>query len=78
LCQEEADEAMKKKESGEIHSAQKGYKEASKNLKTEIKRAKEAAWARLVEEVEENPWGDGYKIATGKIRRDIPPSTTET
>jgi hypothetical protein len=70
--------AMKKKESGEIHSAQKGYKEASKNLKTEIKRAKEAAWARLVEEVEENPWGDGYKIATGKIRRDIPPSTTET
>jgi hypothetical protein len=31
-----------------------------------------------VEEVEENPWGDGYKIATGKIRRDIPPSTTET
>jgi hypothetical protein len=44
----------------------------------EIKRSKEAAWTRLVEEVEENPWGDGYKIATGKIRRDIPPSTTET
>jgi hypothetical protein len=70
--------AMKKKELGEIHSAQKGYKEASKNLKLEIKRSKEAAWTRLVEEVEENPWGDGYKIATGKIRRDIPPSTTET
>jgi hypothetical protein len=31
-----------------------------------------------VEEVEQNPWGDGCKIATGKIRRDIPPSTTET
>lgn len=28
---------------------------------------KEEAWARLVAEVEENPWGDGYKIATGKM-----------
>jgi hypothetical protein len=43
------------------------YKQARKKLKLEIGRAKEKAWKEVCQEVEEDPWGLGYKIVTKKI-----------
>ena len=43
------------------------YREARKHLRTLIKRAKETKWIELCEEVEHDPWGNGYKLVMKKL-----------
>jgi hypothetical protein len=57
--------------------ALKHYRDARKALGLQIRRAKDAAWKKLIQEVEENPWGRGYRIATRKFVRTVPPSREE-
>jgi hypothetical protein len=59
------------------HDALQLYKKARKELRLQIHRAKEAAWRLLVQEIDENPWGKGYKIAVKKFVRTVPPSKEE-
>jgi hypothetical protein len=54
------------------------YRDKLKELNAQILKSKEVAWKRLVEDVDESPWGTGYKIGMGKFRRDTPPSGAET
>nr|BAK38641.1 unnamed protein product [Tribolium castaneum] len=42
------------------------YKDERKALKKEIKKAKAEAWQRLIEDIEHDPWGKGYRIAIGR------------
>ncbi|XP_025160569.1 uncharacterized protein LOC112589898 [Harpegnathos saltator] len=44
-------------------------------LKAAIKEAKEKAWERLVDSLDEDPWGRPYKRTVGKIRPWAPPPT---
>jgi hypothetical protein len=57
--------------------ALKHYRDARKALRLQIRRAKDAAWKKLIQEVDENPWGRGYRIATRKFVRTVPPSREE-
>jgi hypothetical protein len=43
--------------------------QARKRLKKEIRAAKAKAWEKLQESVENDPWGKGYRIATGKFQK---------
>jgi hypothetical protein len=54
------------------------YRKARKDLKYQILKSKEKAWKKLVEDVDENPWGTGYKAAMGKFVRETPPTDAET
>ncbi|CAI6376425.1 unnamed protein product [Macrosiphum euphorbiae] len=44
-----------------------------RNLKTEIKKSKDNSWRELCNQVETDPWGTPYKLATNKLvgRRPI-------
>jgi hypothetical protein len=55
------------------------YKRARKELSAAICKAKEESWAKLIEEVDNEPWGNGYKIAVGKLKRieNVEPFTEE-
>ncbi|XP_074027685.1 uncharacterized protein [Leptinotarsa decemlineata] len=44
------------------------YKKNRKDLRDAIRRAQRHKWAELCEELEENPWGNGYQIVTGSMR----------
>jgi hypothetical protein len=54
------------------------YRKVRQELKTQILKSKERAWKKLVEDVDENPWGIGYKAAMGKFGRVTPPAGAET
>lgn len=43
------------------------YRTARKTLTNEIKNSKKRCWRLLCDEVERDPWGLGYKIATQKL-----------
>ena len=51
------------------------YKEQKKKLNAAILKAKEKAWAKICKEIDNDVWGRGYKIATGKLfkapRKDL-------
>jgi hypothetical protein len=51
--------------------------QARKRLKKEIRAAKAKAWEKLQESVENDPWGKGYRIATGKFQKKTPLSLEE-
>lgn len=55
-------------QSDEIVRLECEYKLARKNLRLTIKRAKAAALGDLCDEFEDDPWGRGYKIVTGKFK----------
>nr|AMS38371.1 hypothetical protein [Bactrocera tryoni] len=44
------------------------FKKKRKELKKAIKRSKSSSFKELCEKVDENPWGDAYKIVMAKIR----------
>lgn len=48
------------------------YKEARNELKKAIIAAKRKAWKTVIEEVEQDIWGKGYRIVTDKIKRAPP------
>lgn len=55
-------------EQEEIQEAETRYKEAKKKLTKEIAKAKKAKWKKLIDEVEEDIWGEGYKIVVRRTR----------
>lgn len=48
------------------------YREARKELRKLIKRSKAARWKEICEEVQQDPWGKGYKIAMKKLGAPLP------
>lgn len=48
-------------------AAKERYKEAKRDLKAEIEKEKKKAWRELCEELENDIWGKGYQIVTGKF-----------
>lgn len=52
-------------ERGEVHNE---YKREKKKLTKCIEQAKRQAWKDLCKEVDNNVWGDAYKIVTRKVR----------
>lgn len=43
------------------------FREAKRVLRVTIRKAQEESWRKLVEAIEVNPWGLGYKIVTKKL-----------
>lgn len=54
------------------------YKETKKKLKKEIQKAKGMAWDKLVNDIDRDIWGLGYKIVVGKLKKDLAATTEET
>jgi len=55
----------------------KTYKEARRALRTAIKDSKRASWDSLCLQIDENPWGQGYKMVRKKTRHaqaPLPPA----
>ncbi|KAL1446868.1 hypothetical protein WDU94_009856 [Cyamophila willieti] len=48
------------------------YNNAMKELRKEIKNAKEKAWKELCDDIDKDVWGMGYKLATKKICKRPP------
>jgi Reverse transcriptase (RNA-dependent DNA polymerase)/Endonuclease-reverse transcriptase len=48
------------------------YRAARKDLRKLIRKSKEAMWKQLCEEIEQDPWGKGYKIAMKKLGGALP------
>lgn len=53
------------------------FKLAKQALSLAIKKSKEECWNQLCEEIERDPWGLGYKIATKRIQARPPNLTAE-
>lgn len=34
-------------------------------------------WERLLQDIEQDPWGKGYRIAMGKLKRNMTPTGNE-
>lgn len=62
---------LRKKLDSEIEK-EKEYREAKKELKSMIARAKSVAWQALIKTIDENPWGLPYRIVMNKLRRNTP------
>lgn len=48
------------------------YKEKKKALRKAIQRSKEDCWAKMCEDIDNDPWGTGYKIVRGKLKKKAP------
>lgn len=48
------------------------HKHAKKLLVRAIRDSKQRCWRKLCDEVNENPWGEGYKIVMKKLSRNSP------
>ena len=48
------------------------YRGARKTLRALIKKSKESKWKELCEEIEQDPWGKGYKIAMKRLGGALP------
>ncbi|KYB29499.1 hypothetical protein TcasGA2_TC032967 [Tribolium castaneum] len=68
----------RKTTSEQIQQLEDRYRMTKKELRGHIKKAKQTAWKELIEMIEEDPWGKGYKVAMGKFRKETPPSKEET
>lgn len=44
-------------------AAWSNYQDSRKRLRNEIKKAKQKSWNKLIEDIDRDIWGDGYKIA---------------
>ncbi|XP_053960468.1 uncharacterized protein LOC128864739 [Anastrepha ludens] len=54
------------------------YKEAKRILKTVIQKSKKEKWEELRRDINQNPWGLGYKIVLNKLgARQRPPELSE-
>ncbi|KAL3278494.1 hypothetical protein HHI36_013813 [Cryptolaemus montrouzieri] len=45
------------------------YKVKRRELRTEIYKSKQQKWRGLVEEVQQDVWGQGYRIVMGKLKK---------
>lgn len=58
------------------------YRESKKNLRNEIFRSKKRCWRSLCDKLDEDVWGDGYRIVTRELKLNgpmtaIPAATVE-
>ncbi|KAJ8964370.1 hypothetical protein NQ317_003015 [Molorchus minor] len=59
-------------------AAKETYKRKKKDLGNSIRTAKRRQWEELCEELENDVWGDAYKIVTGRFTNTAPAELTET
>lgn len=50
-------------------SVQTEYREARRELRRAINASKANCWQEVIDEIEENPWGRGYKIVCKKLKK---------
>lgn len=65
---------LRKKLDSEIEK-EKEYREAKKELRFMIAKAKNTAWKALIKTIDEDPWGLPYRIVMNKLRRNTPTLT---
>ena len=53
----------------EKHIAKLLFRTRKKELRVEVEKAKAKSWTKLLEELNEDVWGLGYKIVTEKLKR---------
>lgn len=56
-------------------AARRAYKDAKYTLCSAISKAKAKSWADLLQTLDRDPWGLGYKIVRNKLKRWSPPTT---
>lgn len=49
-------------------SSEQQYRECKKKLRNLIRRAKKAAWSKLLEDMNNYIWGDAYKIVCKRLK----------
>lgn len=57
---------------GEANSERLEYKEAKRRLQQAIFNSKKQLWEELREDLNNNPWGTGYKLVMGKLATKTP------
>lgn len=67
----------KRKEAIELMTLEADYAIAKKELRKQIKIAKDNAWKKLIDELEEDPWGKAYQVVMKKLKRETPPTLNE-
>ncbi|XP_025163393.1 uncharacterized protein LOC112590593 [Harpegnathos saltator] len=67
--------SARRNEEGDVAGTKWDYLNKREALKAAIKEAKEKAWERLVDSLDEDPWGRPYKRTVGKIRPWAPTPT---
>lgn len=60
--------ARGKKPPTEIKQLQEEYKSARKSMRDAIRDAKRKAWQELLDALDKDPWGLGYRIVVGALR----------
>lgn len=65
--------ASKKRPNTEYERASAIYKGSKRALKRAIEKAKKIQWAKLIEEIDQDLWGCGYRIATKNLKLLAPP-----
>jgi len=56
---------------------EKDYRQAKKELRVMIVKAKAVAWQELIKTINDDPWGLPYRLVLNKLRRNTP-TLTET
>lgn len=67
----------KKHTNSDSEKAEQEYKKAKSQLVKEIEAAKREAWRKLCDDLDQDVWGKGYKIVTGKLGTQRPITLTE-
>lgn len=60
------------RQNGTMEEQRRAYRTAKKKLRTEINRSKDQHWKALCQDIDRDPWGQGYKIATKRIKTTPP------
>lgn len=69
--------ARSKRSSVDIEELLVAYRDARRNLRGLIKKAKMNSWSELIASIEEDLWGLPYKLVMGKLGRSAPELSEE-
>jgi hypothetical protein len=70
--------AQRAKSSAEANLRSPEYKAAKKELRRAINRSKGSCWRTLVDDIDRDPWGLGYKIVTKRLGAQKPTSVMDS
>jgi Endonuclease/Exonuclease/phosphatase family. len=73
----EVTRTAKRRSQEDVDLKREEYKQGRRQLKQMILKAKEKCWKGLLDELNENVWGDAYKIAVKRVGGRQPPQIDE-
>ena len=71
-CRRSLTRTRKKNDKTKLEEAENAYKVAKKELKHKICQAKERCWKTLIDDLDDNIWGQAYNIIKKKTTHKIP------